>query len=72
MAGVRNVEYYWVGFIQRMSDSLRGKKYMASYLKKGILCVYLRETKKMCSANFAVILDDLGDIKHIRKCSFMD
>jgi hypothetical protein len=45
---------------------------MASYLNKGILCVYLRETKKMCSANFAVILDDLGDIKHIRKCSFMD
>lgn len=44
---------------------------MASYPKT--YCVRKRTgTEEICIANFAVILDDLGGIKHIRKRSFMD
>jgi hypothetical protein len=37
-----------------------------------ILFVYLRVTEKISVTNFVVILDDLGDIKNMRNCSFMD
>lgn len=37
-----------------------------------ILCVYLSITEKIRVTNFAVILDDLGDIRNTRKCSFTD